>query len=348
MPVAAVLLENDSQHHLFPFTLTRSAADLRIGVFTLREKCRLMFGQPLDLVPEGVPVPSGSVAIPANLVPLHTFNPDACRLEDWIHAQPKVDRPWQLTPLNRDAIAFDLSLIRHHITTAQLPGHVRVHGGGDVLVEAGAKLEHCTINTTDGPVFIGKNALVMDGAVLRGPVAVCEGAVVKMGAMVYGATTIGPYCVVGGEVKNSILMGYSNKAHEGYLGDSVLGNWCNLGAGTSCSNLQNSARPVKVWSAHRRVWETAGMKCGLMMGDFSRAAINTAFNTGTLTGICCNIFSEGPLTPAFIPSFSWGVTDDRRYELSRAIEDIQAWMGFKEMELDQGLEARLRKIYHAS
>jgi UDP-N-acetylglucosamine diphosphorylase/glucosamine-1-phosphate N-acetyltransferase len=348
MPLAAVLLENDSQQHLFPFTLTRSAADLRIGLFTLREKWRLMFGQPADILPAGAMVPSGVHAVPANLVPIHPFNPDADSLEEWVHAQPRVERPWQLAPLNRDAIAFDLSLIRNQVVQQDVPLHVRVHGQGEVIIDAGAKLENCILNSTDGPIFIGKNALIMDGAVLRGPVAICEGSVVKMGAMVYGATTIGPFCVVGGEVKNSILMGYSNKAHEGYLGDSVLGTWCNLGAGTSCSNLQNSARPVKVWNIYHRAWETAGTKCGLLMGDFSRAAINTAFNTGTLTGICCNIFCEGALTPSYIPSFSWGVTDDKRYELSRAIEDIRTWMGFKQHALEPELEAQLRRIYQSS
>ncbi len=347
MPVSAVILENDSQQHLFPFTLIRSAADLRVGMLTLREKCRLIFGRPLDLLHSGALIPPGVTAIPANLVPVHPFNPDTDRLDTWIDAQPSVHRPWQLAPLNRDAMAFDLALLRDQVNAALPPAHVRVHGGGTLLIEAGARLEHCTLNTTDGPIFIGKHALIMDGAVLRGPVAVCEGAVVKMGAMIYGATTIGPYCVAGGEIKNSILMACSNKAHEGYLGDSVLGAWCNLGAGTSCSNLQNSARPVKVWNAHLRAWENAGTKCGLMMGDFSRAAINTAFNTGTLTGICCNIFHDSALTPAYIPNFSWGVTDDKRYELNRAIEDLRTWMGFKQQALDDSLETQIRKIYQS-
>jgi UDP-N-acetylglucosamine diphosphorylase/glucosamine-1-phosphate N-acetyltransferase len=345
MSVAAAILENDSQQYLFPFTLIRSAADIRIGLFSLREKWELMYGHPVQVLPAGSIVPAGMHAIPANLVPIHPYHPGTDNLQEWIHAQPKADRPWQLAPLNRDAMLFDLSLIRSHRTSMPVPGHVRIHGQGEVFIEEGARLEHCILNTTDGPVYIGKNALIMDGAVLRGPVAVCEGATIKMGAMIYGGSTIGPYCVAGGEIKNSILMEYSNKAHEGYVGDAVIGSWCNIGAGTNCSNLQNSARPVKVWNAPKRAWETAGTKCGLMMGDFSRAAINTAFNTGTLTGICCNIFNDTALTPTYIPSFSWGVTDDKRYELTRALEDIRTWMGFKKQPLDPGLEAQLRKIY---
>jgi hypothetical protein len=165
--------------------------------------------------------------------------------------------------------------------------------------------------------------------------------------MVYGASTIGPYSVVGGEVKNSILLGYSNKAHEGYLGDAVLGEWCNLGAGTSCSNLKNSAREVKVWNEHLRAWEPAGAKCGLLMGDFSRSAIHTAFNTGTITGICCNIFGDGSLTPKFIPSFSWGTDSGIRYDIGKALEDIRAWMRFKNRELGPDMENIIRKIHLA-
>jgi UDP-N-acetylglucosamine diphosphorylase/glucosamine-1-phosphate N-acetyltransferase len=344
-PIA--LLENESQHHLFPFTLTRSAADLRVGIFTIREKWERILDRAVDLLPSSAKLTEGMQAVPANLLPLEPVPEDFPLPANWLDRQPRLERPWQLTLWNRPAIEQDYALICANSGSETIPGHVRTENPSQIFIEAGARLEHCILNATEGPIYVGKNALIMDGAVLRGPVAVCEGAVVKMGAMVYGATTIGPFSVVGGEVKNSILLGYSNKAHEGYLGDAVIGEWCNLGAGTNCSNLKNSARPVRVWNEHLREWETAGHKCGLLMGDFSRAAINTAFNTGTVTGVCCNIFGDGSLSPKFIPSFSWGVNTDNRYELSRALDDIRAWMRFKNRDLDTPMENLIRHIYQS-
>jgi UDP-N-acetylglucosamine diphosphorylase / glucose-1-phosphate thymidylyltransferase / UDP-N-acetylgalactosamine diphosphorylase / glucosamine-1-phosphate N-acetyltransferase / galactosamine-1-phosphate N-acetyltransferase len=146
----------------------------------------------------------------------------------------------------------------------------------------------------------------MEGAMLRGPVSIGDRSIVKMGAAIYGATTIGPGCIVGGEIKNSIFFSYSNKAHDGYIGDAVIGSWCNLGAGTSCSNIRNTATPVKIWNIHQHCFMEAGLKCGLIMGDYSRCGINTSFNTGTVVGVCANIFQSGSLQPKYIPSFSWG------------------------------------------
>jgi hypothetical protein len=165
-----------------------------------------------------------------------------------------------------------------------------------------------------------------------------------MGTTIYGATTIGPYCTVAGEIKNSVITGYSNKAHHGYLGDSVIGEWCNLGAGTSNSNLKNNASTVKVWSKRNRAFVPAGMKCGLFMGDYSRCAINTSFQTGSLVGICCNIF--GDTTPAkHIPDFSWGQGGMRRYSLEKAMRDISTWKNFKGKQLTEEEKQSLEKIF---
>src|SRR5215210_5046059 len=152
----------------------------------------------------------------------------------------------------------------------------------------------------------------------------CEGAVLKIGTRIYGATTIGPYSMGGGEIKNSIITGYSNKAHDGYLGDSVIGEWCNLGAGTSNSNLRNTGGPVRVWNQQTKDFELAANKCGLLMGDYSRCAVNTSFNTGTVVGVSCNIFGAG-LTPKHIPSFTWGTDPECRYKFEKAIQDIGNW-----------------------
>jgi len=177
---------------------------------------------------------------------------------------------------------------------------------------------------------------------IRGPFSLGEGSVLKMGSKVYGATSIGPHCIVGGEVKNSVLFGYSNKAHDGYLGDSVIGEWCNLGAGTSNSNLKNNAGEVKIWTPRGQV--NAGHKCGLLMGDYSRSMINTSFNTGTVVGVCCNVFGSG-LTPKYLPSFSWGNDGIDRYEFERALNDIESWKKLKGKKISKKERSILKHIF---
>jgi UDP-N-acetylglucosamine diphosphorylase/glucosamine-1-phosphate N-acetyltransferase len=195
-----------------------------------------------------------------------------------------------------------------------------------VFIEEGAVVEHCILNASEGSIYIGKNALLMEGSMLRGPVAICENAVVKMGSKLYSGTTIGPNCTAGGEIKNSILTANSNKAHDGYLGDSLVGEWCNMGAGTSNSNIKNTAGNIKLQLG--KIIVDAGVKFGMLMGDYSRAAINTSFNTGTVVGVCCNVFNNG-LTPKYIPDFSWGCNDGIKYELPKAFKDIDNWKKLK-------------------
>jgi UDP-N-acetylglucosamine diphosphorylase/glucosamine-1-phosphate N-acetyltransferase len=210
-----------------------------------------------------------------------------------------------------------------------------------IFIEEGAVVEHCILNATGGPIYIGRNATVMEGSVIRGPFALGEGAVLKMGTTLYGATSIGPYCMAGGEIKNSIMMGYSNKAHFGYLGDAVIGEWCNLGAGTSNSNVKNSASDI-LMEIPGNGMVNAGLKCGLMMGDYSRCAIHTSFNTATFVGIACNIFGEG-LTPKHIPSFSWGYAG--RYAFDKAIEHIQNWKKLKNQTITERETRILEHLY---
>lgn len=182
----------------------------------------------------------------------------------------------------------------------------------------------------------------MEGSCLRGPLSIGEGAVVKMGAKIYGATTIGPYCTVGGEIKNCILFANSNKAHDGYLGDSVIGEWCNMGAGTSNSNLKNNASNVMVYAPSGL--RDAGTKCGVFMGDYTRTAINTSINTGTVIGVCCNVFGNG-LTPRFIPSFSWGSEGIKRYDFQKALQHIQAWKALKNQHTTESESFILKHIF---
>jgi UDP-N-acetylglucosamine diphosphorylase/glucosamine-1-phosphate N-acetyltransferase len=175
-----------------------------------------------------------------------------------------------------------------------------------VYVEEGATIENCYINSSEGPVYIGKNAHIMQGSMLRGPFAICENSVVKMGAKIYGGTTIGPFCKVGGEINNSVFFGYSSKVHDGFLGNSIIGQWCNLGADTNNSNLKNNYDDVKIWNYGSESFLQTGLQfCGLIMGDHSKCGINTMFNTGTVVGVGANIFGSG-FPRNFIPSFSWG------------------------------------------
>ena len=250
--------------------------------------------------------------------------------------------PWDIFQLNDWAIRQDFELLTRKRKSQTISKTNKIIKPSQLFIEKGVKMEHCIINAATGPVYIGKGAEIMEGSIIRGPFAMGEGACLKLGTKVYGATTLGPRCVVGGEIKNSILFGYSNKAHDGYLGDSVIGEWCNLGAGTTNSNLKNNASEVKVWIPKGEL--NAGPKCGVLMGDFSRTAINTSINTGTVIGVGCNVFGTG-LTPKYIPNFSWGSEGVQRYEFKKALLDIEGWKKLKEQTLSGDEKSILKYIY---
>ncbi|ALW84785.1 glucose-1-phosphate thymidylyltransferase [Hymenobacter sedentarius] len=218
-----------------------------------------------------------------------------------------VTRPWHLFLFNGAEIRRDFALLTQGRTSQPISDpHTIVYGAENIFIEEGVKIRAAILNAEDGPIYLGKNSQVHEGAIIKGPLALCEGAHINAGAKMRGDNTVGPYSKVGGEVGNSILLGYANKGHDGYLGNSVIGEWCNLGADTNTSNLKNNYASVKIWShkAHRFV-DTGQTFCGLMMGDHSKCGINTMFNTGTVVGVGANIFGAGfPRT--FIPSFSWG------------------------------------------
>lgn len=250
--------------------------------------------------------------------------------------------PWDIFQLNDWAIRQDFELLTRKRKSQTISKTNKIIKPSQLFIEKGVKMEHCIINAATGPVYIGKGAEIMEGSIIRGPFAMGEGACLKLGTKVYGATTLGPRCVVGGEIKNSVLFGYSNKAHDGYLGDSVIGEWCNLGAGTTNSNLKNNASEVKVWIPKGEL--NAGLKCGVLMGDFSRTAINTSINTGTVIGVGCNVFGTG-LTPKYIPNFSWGSEGVKRYEFKKALLDIEGWKKLKEQTLSGDEKSILKYIY---
>jgi UDP-N-acetylglucosamine diphosphorylase/glucosamine-1-phosphate N-acetyltransferase len=312
----ALTFSNINTDNFYPFTLTRKIEDIRIGILTIRQKHEL-----LKTVGETDPLQLPGI-IDLATKQLNNVT-DIVKLNDWSIRQ-------DFALITKDSIPAQISSTNKLINTAQ------------IFIEEGATVEHCLLNAAEGPIYIAKNALVMEGCMLRGPIAICENAVVKMGTKIYGGTTIGPYCTAGGEIKNTILSAYSNKAHDGYLGDSIIGEWCNLGAGTSNSNIKNTVGNIKIQLD--KITIDAGTKFGLIMGDYSRAAINTSFNTGTVVGVCCNVFAEG-LTPKFIPGFSWGSDDAVRYELPKAFTDIDNWKKLKGHTITEKEKEILTDIY---
>lgn len=253
-----------------------------------------------------------------------------------IHDHTAVDRlqyPWQLMQQNDRMLRFDFNLITKGRIAEPISTTNKCINPEHIFIETGAVVEHCILNASTGPIYIGKDALIMEGSAIRGPFSLGENSVVKMNSRIYGATTLGPSCIGGGEIKNSIMMGYSNKAHDGYMGDSVIGEWCNWGAGTSNSNLKNTGGVIKVWSESDKDYLAAGNKCGVMMGDYSRTAINSSINTGTVIGVSANVFGDG-LLPNIIPDLSWGCKGVK-YQLDKALVDIDNWKKMKNASLSE-------------
>lgn len=231
-----------------------------------------------------------------------------------------VENPWDIFSKNGEAINADFELLTASRKSLALSATNQVIGVENIFVEEGAKVECAILNASTGPIYIGKDAEIMEGSIIRGPFALCEHSTLKLATKIYGPSTIGPHCKVGGEINNSVIFGYSNKAHDGFLGNSVLGEWCNIGADTNNSNLKNNYAEVKLWNYEKECFVNTGLTfCGLIMGDHSKCGINTMFNTGTVVGVNANIFGAG-FPPNFIPSFSWGgSTGFTTYKIKEAI-----------------------------
>ena len=262
----------------------------------------------------------------------------------------QVSKLWHLFQKNGDQIRLDYELITKNRRSAPLSSSNKVVGNPkDVFLEPGAVVEAATINTKAGPVYIGKNAEVMEGAMIRGPFALCDHGVIKMGAKIYGDSTVGPYSKVGGEIHNAVFFGYSNKAHDGFLGNAVIGEWCNIGADTNNSNLKNNYAEVKLWDYKTGRFVLTGTQfCGLIMGDHSKAGINVMFNTGTVVGCSANIFGDG-YPRNFIPSFSWGgAAHYQTFQLEKAFEVAEAVMKRRAKILEEEDRSILEYIFNAS
>jgi UDP-N-acetylglucosamine diphosphorylase / glucose-1-phosphate thymidylyltransferase / UDP-N-acetylgalactosamine diphosphorylase / glucosamine-1-phosphate N-acetyltransferase / galactosamine-1-phosphate N-acetyltransferase len=253
-----------------------------------------------------------------------------------------LHHPWQLFQLNDKALRTDFDLLTTKRKSKAISKTNKTVNAKQIFIEDDVTIEHCILNASTGPIYIGKNVTIMEGTCIRGCFAAGENSLIKMGSKIYGATTLGPHCLAGGEIKNSILMGYCNKAHDGYLGDSVIGEWCNLGAGTSNSNLKNNGGDVTYQTSPHIKPIAAGNKGGLLMGDYSKCSINTSFNTGTVVGICSNVFATG-LSPKHIPHFSWGANE--RYKLKKALLDIDKWKQLKGFSITAKEKKILTDIY---
>jgi UDP-N-acetylglucosamine diphosphorylase/glucosamine-1-phosphate N-acetyltransferase len=337
-----VLNEPSSKDYLFPFTLMRSVPDIRIGILTLREKWEYLTGEKITVTRD-----NDDKTIPAGIIPSQQLIESIKKGAYNFLEEENLQYPWQIFQLTDAGIRSDFILITKNKKSEPLSDTNRAISPENIFIEEGATIEHSILNASTGPIYISKNALVMEGSMIRGPFFLGEESVIKMGAKIYGATSIGKKCVIGGEVKNSVFFNYSNKAHDGYIGDSVIGEWCNLGAGTSDSNLKNTAGIIKMWSEEKKEFIPAGTKCGLLMGDYSRSAINTSFNTGTVTGICCNVFGSG-LTPKHIPNFSWGFNISYEYEFEKAMIDIANWKKLKNELLTDTEIQTLKHIFESS
>ncbi|GAA3780875.1 GlmU family protein [Flavobacterium ginsengiterrae] len=257
-----------------------------------------------------------------------------------------IEHTWDIFSKNDAAIRADFNFLTEDRKSQPIPKSVNVIAPENIFIEEGAKLEFVTLNASTGPVYIGKNAEIMEGTVIRGPFALCENAMVKMSAKVYGATTVGPGSRIGGEVKNSVLFANSNKGHEGFLGDSVLGEWCNIGADSNNSNLKNNYEEVKLWSYETEGFAKTGLQfCGLMMGDHSKCGINTMFNTGTVVGVSANIFGSG-FPRNFVPSFSWGgAAGFTTYVTKKAFETARLVLSRRNIDFDETEQAILEHVF---
>jgi UDP-N-acetylglucosamine diphosphorylase/glucosamine-1-phosphate N-acetyltransferase len=248
--------------------------------------------------------------------------------------------------LNEKAIQLDFELITEGRESQPIPKDVHTINKEDIFIEEGASVVYASLNASKGPIYIGKDAEILEGSLIRGPFAMCENSVVKMGAKIYGATTLGPFSKVAGEINNSVLFGYSNKGHEGYLGNSVLGEWCNIGADTNNSNLKNNYAEVKIWSYETGRFAKTGLQfCGLIMGDHSKCGINTMFNTGTVVGVSVNIFGSG-FPRNFIPSFSWGgASGFTTYQTKKVFEVAEVVLKRKNLILEEQDKKILEHVF---
>ena len=383
-----ILFDGIYHKNLLPLTYTRPVCELRIGIMTIKEKWEHFIENPIQVKTQdylskkfGSPTEENSIGINGSILPsddlmssllelknkqiltskgkIIAVNPLPLNSENIEEALSEykmvetkaeflqIENVWDLFRLNDAAIRSDIESIKSEKTFVK-PSDTNQILGEEIYIEEGAKVECAILNTTSGPIYIAKGAEVMEGSILRGPIAICENGVVKMGAKIYGATTIGPYSKVGGEVNNCMIQGYSNKGHDGFLGNAVLGEWCNLGADTNNSNLKNNYQSVDIYNySEEKYVDTELQFCGLIMGDHSKSAINTMFNTGTVVGVSANIYGAD-FPSKFIPSYSWGGRKPLEYKFEKAMDTAKRVMERRNISLrEEDLEI-LKTVYDLS
>ena len=366
-----ILFDGNVRNQLLPFTFTRPVADIRVGILTIREKWEHLLGFTTttlteDYLSEKYPflelekniLINASFLPSENLVnivkglnenqaiffedePIAFFATEGQEVDfesfDIIQYAEndvlRIEHTWDIFSKNGEAIKRDFEMITKGRKSQPIPKGIWTKNPESIFIEEGATIEFCTLNASEGPIYIGKDTEIMEGALVRGPFALCEHSTLKMGAKIYTNTTIGPHSKVGGEVNNSVIFGYSNKGHDGFLGNSVLGEWCNLGADTNNSNLKNNYAEVRLWDYETEGFARTGLQfCGLMMGDHSKCGINTMFNTGTVVGVSANIFGSG-FPRNFVPSFSWGGSGGfTTYKTDKAFEVAKVVMERRNIE----------------
>ncbi len=353
---------------LLPLTYTKPISSLRIGIDTIREKWEYYLSQTVEIDTEDYlmekfqntqPNREVSLIVNASIIPTETIIEAITSLRnqqsmeqdgrfiarkvvdknlpfevvDFEGALIRIERPWDLFLKNEEVFLLDYKRVTQGRKSVSIPASNQVLNSQQIFLEEGASVEFSILDARKGPIYVGKNATIMAGCMVQGGLALCKSATLKMGTKHYGTSTIGPHSKIGGEVGNIVVQAYSNKGHDGYLGNAVLGEWCNLGADTNSSNLKNNYSPIRAYSYHEeKLIETGQQFIGLMMGDHSKCAINTMFNTATVVGVAANIFGAG-FPKKHIPSFLWGgVEYNRTFQITKSFEMVEAMMKRRNIE----------------
>lgn len=384
-----ILIDNSANwQNLKPFTFTRPVSEIRIGAFTIAEKWRKYLSISSSYITNDYlsikykcNYSEDNFYIFSNVLPNSTIveaikslsigqalkkdgrtiarrtslkldftnqEIDGEEIIEYKRDLSYLNNLWDIFKLNGEEIEKDFTLLTKDKTSQKLSETNKILGN-NIFIEEGAKVECCILNSTTGPVYIAKDAEIMEGSMIRGPFVLGEHATIKMGAKIYGPTTIGPYCKVGGEVNNSVFFAYSNKGHDGFIGNSVVGEWCNLGADTNTSNLKNNYGNVKIFNyTKNEMIQTNEQFCGLMMGDHSKSGINTMFNTATVVGVAANVFGAN-FPPKHIPSFSWGgASGFEKYDFEKMLETAKNVMSRRSVNLSKEEIDILRHIYQGN
>ena len=368
-----ILFDGPRRDHLLPFTFTRPVSEIRVGIMTLKERWEAYLKVSVSSLTEEylsikypVNLEESNVFIDASVLPsnellkavkalragerlmsgeliiayLAAVSKSADELSDFDVVEfegglVQINNTWDIFDKNATILQSDFDFITKGRKSQPISSTNQLIHPERIFLEEGAKVEFSILNATDGPIYLGKNSEIWEGSLIRGGLALCNNAIIKMGGKLYGATTIGPYSKVCGEVSNSVIFGYSSKGHEGYLGNAVLGEWCNIGADSNNSNLKNNYAKVRLWDYATERFEQTGLQfCGLMMGDHSKTAINTMFNTGTVIGVNSNIYVPG-FPRNFVPSFSWGgASGFTAYQPAKAFDAAKVMMARRGMEFN--------------